>query len=320
MPDLAIAVDIGGTRTRAALITRSGQVLARTSIPTRPELGRESGLARMAEAVRKVMGDTPPAQIHGIGVGAPGPTEPRAGILYAPANLPGWNGTPLKSYFERTFGITTHAGNDANLAALGEHRFGAGRGCPDMIYMTISTGIGGGVIADGKVFVGADGFAGEVGHQTIDVNGPRCNCGNIGCLEVMASGTAMARDARAAVAAGEPSVMLDLAGGDPAAITGETIARAAAMGDALAARIIERAGNFIGVGIVNLIHLFNPRLIVLGGGVTNIGEPLFAAIQRIVNERAFAIMRKDVRIVRAALGDDVGLLGAAALALGQDAL
>jgi glucokinase len=316
MPDLALAVDIGGTRTRSALIARDGRILARTSIATNPRQGMEAGLERMADAVRQVMKDTGREQIAGIGIGAPGPTDPRRGILFSPANLPGWTDVPLTQFFASAIGVPAFAGNDANLAALGEHRFGAGRGAQDMIYLTLSTGIGGGIIADGKLFTGADGFAGEVGHQTIDVNGPRCNCGNIGCLEVLAAGPALARDARAALAAGEKSALLDLAGGDPTAISGETFARALPLGDRLAARLVERAGVYIGVGLVNLIHLFNTRLFVLGGGLTNLGEPLFAPIRQTVAERPFAIMRQQVRIVRAELGDDVGLLGAAALALG----
>jgi len=317
MPDMALAVDIGGTRTRAALVRDDGRIVARTSILTQPRQGMDAGLQRMAAAMRQVMGDTPASAIAGIGMGAPSTTDPVRGIVYTPANLPGWDEIPLKSYFEKAFGIATYAGNDANLAALGEQRFGAGQGCSDMIYITISTGIGGGIVSGGKLLVGADGFAGEVGHMTIDVNGPRCNCGNIGCLEVMASGPSMARDARAAITAGERSLILSLADGKPEAIAAEHIAQAAAQGDALAARIIARAGGYIGVGIRNLIHLFNPRLFVLGGGVTNIGEPLFAAIQRTVDAGPFAIMRRDLRIVRAQLGDDVGLLGAAALVFGK---
>lgn len=318
MPELALAVDIGGTRTRAALINRDGQILARASVATEPQQGVDAGLARMAAAMRQVIGQTRPEQIAGIGLGSAGLIDSHRGILYSPANLPGWHNVPLRDYVQHAFALPALIGNDANLAALGEHRFGAGRGCDDMIYMTISTGIGGGVICGGKLFNGGSGFAGEVGHHTIDANGPLCNCGNIGCLEMLASGTGMARAAHAALAAGEPSLILDLAGGDPAAITAETIARAAAQGDALAQRIIEQTGVYVGVGVINLLHLFDTNLFVLGGGVSNIGEPLFGAIRRTVSARSFTIKRKNVPIVAAALGDDVGLLGAAALVFGQE--
>jgi len=240
-------------------------------------------------------------------------------VAFSLSNLPGWTNVPLKDYFERALLLPTLVGNDANLAALGEHRFGAGRGCSDMIYITISTGIGGGVISDGKLFLGADGFAGELGHITIDPNGPRCNCGNVGCLEMLASGTAMAREARVALAAGKTSRLLDLAGGDPEAITAATVAQAFSLGDSVAEQIIHRAGVYIGIGVVTMLHLFNTRRVVLGGGVSNIGEPFFAVIQRTVKEYAITKARRYVRIVPAVLGDDVGLLGAAALVLGQQA-
>lgn len=316
MSRLAITVDIGGTRTRAALIDDSGHILTRASIATNPQQGVNAGLERMAAAIHQVMGETPQQDIAGIGLGSAGLIDSQRGILYTPANLPGWNDVPLRDYFEQAFGLPVGIGNDANLAALGEHRFGAGRGASDMVYMTISTGIGGGVISGGKLFGGAGGYAGEVGHHTIDVNGPRCNCGNIGCLETLAAGPAIARAARAAIAAGESTIILRLAGGDADAITAATIAKAAAEQDALALRVIAQAGEYIGVGVINLIHLFDTEMIVLGGGVSNIGEPLFGAIRRTVRERSFAVKRKDVPIVSAALGDDVGLLGAAALVFG----
>ncbi len=317
MSDLVLAVDVGGTRTRAAVVNDQGRVLARTSFATRPERGVDDTLARIDSAVRQVLGTTPLADVRGIGVTAPGPLDPWTGELFSPPNMPGWEHVPLKQYIEERFGRPTLVGNDANLAALGEHRFGAGRGVNDMIYLTISTGIGGGVILGGKLFVGAHGFAGEVGHQTVEARGPRCNCGNIGCLEIMASGPAIAREARSAIAAGEATSMLELAGGKVEAITGEHITQAALAGDALARSLYARAGFYIGVGIVNLIHLFNPDLFVLGGGVTNAGELLFAPIRQTVDERAIPIMRKGVRIERAELRDDVGLLGATALVLQQ---
>lgn len=313
MSQLAIAVDIGGTNTRAALIDHEGTTLARVSIPTRPLEGAASGFRRIAAAIRQVVGATPLSAITGIGIGAPGMIDAARGLLHFAPNLPGWIDVPLTGEMARLFGLPAVAGNDANLAALGEYRFGAGRGSRHMIYMTISTGIGGGVISDGRLFVGARGFAGEIGHCTIDINGPRCGCGNIGCLEALAAGPAIARAARAALAGGAPSTLLRLAQGQPEAISGETIAEAAALGDALALRLIDQAGVYIGIGLVNLIHCFDTELFVLGGGVTNLGEPLFDAIRRTVNERAIPIMRRDARIVRAALGDDVGLLGAAAL-------
>jgi glucokinase len=318
MRDLAIAIDIGGTGTRTALVNSEGVIVERTSIRTEPQQGMDAGLRRIAAAVRQVMPDDG-RRVCGIGIAAAGLVDVRRGVALSQSNLPGWQGAPLRQYFEDAFQLPTAIGNDANLAALAEQRYGAGKGASHLIYITISTGIGGGIISDGRIYSGADGFAGEVGHHTIDVHGPRCNCGNLGCLEVLASGTAMARDARSAIAAGRPSQILGLAGGDLAAISPVTIAKAAGMGDVLGHEIIDRAGTYIGFGLVNLIHLFNPRLFVIGGGVSNIGEPLFSAIRRTVAEHGIGPMSDGVRIVPAALGDDSGLLGAAALVLDRQA-
>jgi len=313
MKQLAIAVDIGGTHTRAALINSVGRILNRTRILTQPQLGLAAGLEEIASAIHTVIGTTPPEQISGIGVATPGLVDPWQGIAFSPVNLPGWEDVRLKDVMESRFKCPTRVGNDANLAALGEYRFGAGRGSRNMIYLTISTGIGGGIINEGQLVLGRRGFAGEVGHCTIDANGPRCRCGNLGCLEAMASGSALARDARAAIADGQASLMLRLAGGDPNAIDGEIIAQAVVRGDDLAKRLVDRAGVYIGIAIVNLMYIFDTELFVLGGGVSNLGDPLFAAIKRTVAERALPVARQDVPIVPAALGDDAGLLGAAAL-------
>jgi glucokinase len=221
---------------------------------------------------------------------------------------------PLKARLEEEFRVPAFVGNDANLAALAEHRFGAGRGVAHMIYITVSTGIGGGIIADGKLFLGARGFAGEVGHQTLDAHGPICNCGNAGCLEAIASGTAILNNARDALRGGRDSRMRALVGGDLNNLTGAVITQAAQEGDRLAREIYARAGYFIGLGIVNLLHNFDTRLFVLGGSVAlHAWDFIFPEIGKTFEKYAMSSMRAGVRIVPAELGDDVGLLGAAAL-------
>jgi len=207
-------------------------------------------------------------------------------------------------------------GNDANLAALAEQRFGAGQGVSDLIYITVSTGIGGGIIADNRLLLGAQGFAAEVGHQTIEAHGPRCKCGNIGCLEALAAGPAIARCARELVRTGIGTAIADLVGGDLDKITAKVVNRAAQAGDPVAIELFRQAGFYIGVGIVNLLHLFNPSLIVIGGSVTKAGDLLFEPIRATVRERAMASYYwENTPIVPATLGDDVGLLGAVALVL-----
>lgn len=337
---LMIGVDLGGTQVRAALV-QDGKLLSRVGYLTQDEDGFEAVMGRIQEAIVQAarQAGVPLERVIGIGIGAPGPLDSRTGILFAPPNLRGWSNVPLRQILYDKFGLPVYLGNDANLAGLGEHIYGAGRGVPDMIYVTVSTGIGGGVIIGGRVLEGVSGTAGEVGHMTIDVQGPRCNCGNIGCLEVLASGTAIARRASEAMEAGQGEGMLavahelaaqknpmvDLAGRSglspmseraplPAEVEVDaaTVVEAARRGDKVAAEIMRIAAENVGVGMVNLIHLFNPALIVIGGGVSKAGPLLFEPVERIVRERAMEVPRQAVRIVQAELGENVGLLGAAA--------
>jgi len=187
-----------------------------------------------------------------------------------------------------------------------------------MIYLTVSTGIGGGIIIDNKEYHGASGAAGEIGHMTIDVNGPECNCGNTGCLEVLASGTAMAREAVKRLKAGEKSSLTGMVNGKIEAITAREIGAAAAQGDPLAMAVLNRCATYLGIGLVNLVNIFNPEMIVIGGGVSNLGEMLLGPARKIVNARAFPISAAAVKIVRAALGEDSGVFGAAVAAKQQD--
>jgi glucokinase len=215
---------------------------------------------------------------------------------------------------QETFGVPAFVGNDANLAALGEHRFGAGRGVNDLVYLTISTGIGGGVILDGRLFEGGGGLGGEVGHITVEAEGPPCLCGSRGCLEAVASGPAIARAVRAAIAAGRSSSLVDRVGGDLSRITAREVSEAARDGDDLAREALRRAGFYIGVALVSLMYLLNPALFVIGGSVAKAGDLLFGPIHETVEDRAPEVYRRGVSIRPAALGDDVGLLGALALA------
>jgi len=313
-----IGVDLGGTQIRAALMDEDGNILNRVSELTLAEEGPEAVISRIKEAIRGAAGAVDWAQIRGIGIGAPGPLDPWTGVIHKAPNLPGWHEVPLRDLIAETFNVPTYVGNDANLAALAERRFGAGKGIDDLIYMTISTGIGGGVIVGGELLLGAHGLAGEIGHQTIDINGPRCNCGNIGCLEVLAAGPAIARRAVDLIQSGAETSIVELAQGDLNRVTAELVTKAAKGGDQVAIEIIHRAGFYIGVGIVNVLHIFNPELVIIGGGVSKAGDLLFDPIRATVRERAMEAFVRHVRIVPAALGDDVGLLGTAALVLQQE--
>jgi len=332
---LVVGIDLGGTQIRTAVMC-GPHLLARVGLLTAEETGPDKVILRMIQTVHQVIDKAGVSlrQVVGIGIGAPGPLNRKTGVLISPPNLPGWQDTPLRDIFYKHFQCPVYVENDANAAALGEYMFGAGQGSQDMAYLTISTGIGGGVIANGQLLTGTIGAGAELGHMTIDWHGPRCNCGNVGCLESLASGTAIARLANEWIAldrrgsadliafalskqphekgADTPRNSQRLATA-PIHVDAMMVAQAAANGISLACEIIGSAAEALGIGLVNIIHVFNPELIILGGGVTQIGEPLLGPARRIVKERAMAVARASARIVLADLGSDEGLIGAGSL-------
>lgn len=309
MPDL-IAVDLGGTSIRAARFDPAGPpALAQVKTPTQASEGPEAVVRRIIEAVEKVL----PAGASDvrIGVGAPGPLDPRRGIIIDAPNLPGWKNLPLRDMLQERLRFPVVIGNDANLAALGEWRYGAGRGAQDLLYLTISTGIGGGVIIDGQLLVGHNGLAAELGHMTVDPDGPLCGCGQRGHLEALASGPAIARRAQELIAQGHPSSLAQ----HRLPLTAEAVGDAARSGDPLARRVLQEAGEAIGLHLASLAHAFNPEIIILGGGVMNIGRLVLDPIERSFHSHILhPAYLEGLRLVPAALGDDVGLIGAMVLA------
>jgi glucokinase len=309
---------LGGTKISTALVTREGAILARDYRQTLALEGKEAVIARMVAAARQMIAAKPEdAEIAAIGVGAPGPMDCAAGVLLEPPNLPGWENVPLKQVIEDTLGIKTFLENDANAAALAEHRYGAGQGTRNMIYITASTGIGGGLILDGQLYGGTNGAAGEVGHMAILPDGPLCGCGNRGHLEALASGPAMANAARELLANKVPTLITELVNGDADAITALTVEQAADRGDIEAERIISRAMEYMGIGMANLVNIFNPDMIVIGGGLSNLGDRMFIPLRRAVRRSAFLLPACTAQIVPAKLGADVGVLGAAVVAITQ---
>jgi glucokinase len=315
MDKAVVAVDLGGTKIYTALAGADGRVLAEVLVPTRPWEGVDAVIGRIVGTVDQVLeragkGGRPAA----LGIGCPGPLDAASGLVHHAPNLD-WHDVPLKDLLEKRLGIPVAVDNDANLAALGEYVYGAGRGEKDMVYITVSTGIGGGLILDGRLYHGAGFGAGEIGHMTIDPGGPRCNCGNSGCLEAMASGTAMAREARLLIESGRGRAILEAAGGDVCAVTAREVARAAAGGDDEARQIIINAGRALGTGVANVINLLNPALVVLGGGAMQVGPLIWETMEEEISRRALAAARRRVRLVPAELGPRSGLMGAVALAL-----
>lgn len=317
MKPFLIGVDIGGTKIATGLVDRSGKMLERVVEPTEAVQGPDAVIRRMVGAIRTALArrNLTPADLAGIGVCAPGPIDPDAGMVVTAPNL-GWDHVALAPRLSSEFGVPTYLGNDANAAALGESRFGAGRGVRNMVYITVSTGVGGGIVSEGKIINGTHFSAGEIGHIiVVPHDGPRCGCGQEGCLEAMSSGTAIARRAVAALDAGRPSLIRDLVGNDLSKVTPAEVGQAAKQGDALAQEVLTEAWHYLGIGIINLINLFDPEMIVIGGGVAQLGDQLFDPVRRFVRERALGDLGSKVKILPAELGGDVGILGAATLVL-----
>jgi len=310
MARYVVGVDFGGTHLRAALINEAGEVVHRDKRKTESWLGPAAVIAKIADAVRDVIADIPTDEVLGVGVIAPGPSNPYTGVVLKAPNLDGWELIALDAALEQHLGKEVWLGNDANLAALAEHRYGAGRGYSHLIYVTVSTGIGGGVIINNQMLLGAQGLAAEVGHMQIMPDGPLCGCGNHGCVEAVASGPNIARVARERIEHGAESSLSPLHG----EVSTEHIVKAAQAGDALAIDVLADAGGYVGMAIANLIHIFNPQRIIIGGGVSNAGEFLFEPIRKAAKQRTMPVYHGTYDIVAAELGDDVGLLGAAALA------
>lgn len=314
--NLILAMDLGGTKFVAAVVTSTGEIVSRQYKLTLADEGPEAVIRRMLETIDDLTRDAgfTSSSLSAIAIAAAGAIDSARGIVTASPNLPGWRDIPLKDRVEKATRICTVVLNDASAAALGEHAYGAGRGVRNLIYITVSTGIGGGIIIDGKLYGGACGSAGEIGHTTIDINGLRCSCGNIGCLETLASGKAVAREARRLISSGAKSCILELAEGELQNVTAQTVSTAAQKGDAVAKAIIAKAADYLGVGLVNLVNIFNPEMIIVGGGVSKMGDCLLDGAAKVVSERAFQLPAQAVRIVPSQLGDNAGILGAVAFA------
>ncbi len=312
--DCILVLDLGGTQLRLALANRDGKLLSRYAAPTQAAQSQRRLIGRINRAIREITSDIDLKQVLGMGVAVAGLVNPETGVLLSSPNLPRLRNVPLKALLEREIKAPVWLANDASLAALGEHRFGAGRGFSHLVYITVSTGIGGGVIIDNGLFLGGQGYAAEIGHMVIDPDGPRCACGNMGCLEAFASGSAIARMALEELARGGVSIITSLAEDDLSRVTAEMVARAAQSGDPLAEEIMDRAGTSLGIGVVNLLHLFDPELVIIGGGVSRAGELILRPVRRVIAERAMSGF-KGAKVVTSALGDDSGLLGAVAWVL-----
>lgn len=296
---VAVGVDIGGTSVKLGLVDENGKVLARESFITKRYPGRKRQLAALVERIsglRSWAGKKGYALL-GVGVGAPGPVDVERGFVYFFPNIPGWKNTPLKLLLEKRLGLGVTVDNDANAMAFGEYRFGAGRGARNMIALTLGTGIGGGLVMDGKLFHGPKFSAVEVGHIVIDPAGVRCGCGNRGCVETFVGSGYIFRKIRR---------------------TPQQAGLAARKGDRRALKMWKEAGEGLGTMLAGLVNVLNPERIVLGGGIAQNGKLLFEPVRKTIQKKAFSIAARSVRVVPAKLGVDAGLIGAAALIFGSE--
>ena len=318
-----VGVDLGGTNIVVCAMSADGsQQHGLRSEPTDAAEGPDAVIARMARMVNDTVDSTmretgvTREAFRGVGIGAPGPLDRKAGIVLVAPNL-GWHMVPLRDRITALTGLPAALDNDANCATYGEWWIGAAKGGRNVIGVTIGTGIGGGLILDGKLYHGSSDVAGEIGHTTIDQTGRRCGCGNYGCLEAYASGTAIAERAREALAYEPISILPDLVGGDVSRITAATVYEAAAQGDTVAIEVVRDTARFLGTGLANLLNIFNPDVVVIAGGVTQAGEALFAPLRAEIRRRAFKPAVDACRIVPGTLPGTAGVVGAVATFIAQ---
>jgi len=313
--DYAIGVDIGATKTLAVACDTKGHILTERWQRTLNAMGKDAVLRQLLTIVDNIRQSSDLAG-HiplGVGVGFAGLVDYETGVVRSSIMLPDWVEVPLQSIIEQHSGLPARIDNDANAAAYGEWWVGAGRGVSTLVCLTIGTGIGGGLIINKALYRGPDGTAAEFGNMTIDYKGPLCDCGNRGCLNPLASGTAIARRARASIEQGESSSILELVEGKFDQISARIVAEAAHHGDDLANRLISETAIYLGAGIANLVNALNPDVVVLSGGVVDIGDLLIDKIRAEVSWRAFELPARRARILPAALGNHAGAVGAAGI-------
>ena len=312
-----IGVDMGGTKILAAVVNAEGRILADAKIPTKADKGADVVIDRIAECMQKAIDKSrvDPMSIQAVGIGAPGPLDPGTGVVIFAPNLR-WKDVPLKAELETRTGIPTFVDNDVNVGTLGEHTFGVGQNVQNLVGIFVGTGIGGGIIMGGELFHGASKTAGEIGHIIVKAGGPRCGCGTRGCLEALASRTAMTKQFQKAILKrGKKSILSELTDGDLGAIRSGVLAKAIRLNDKLTLKVLKKATKYLGVGIGSIVNFLNPEMIVLGGGVVEALDDTFLDnIRNAVEKYALPNTLNGVQIVRAKLGDDAGILGAAALA------
>lgn len=315
--DYYIGVDIGGTKVLSALVDSKGKMINKVQVPTEADKGEEVIISNTVNSIKQVIenSEIKKSKVKRIGVGSPGPLDIKKGMIIENSNL-SWSNVPIVKILEKIIGIPVILENDANAAALGENLFGAGKDADNIIYITISTGIGGGIIIDRNIFHGGKGNAGEIGHMTLvpDSN-YQCGCGNYGCFEAVASGTAIARRGKEVLTKNKNSLIVKYSNNKADLIDAPLIAKAARDGDREAIEIYQLTGRLLGVGIANIVNLFDPEIVVLGGGVMHSKDLFYSELNDSLKERALQYNLKNLEIKEAKLGKDTGVMGAVAVAM-----
>jgi len=312
VPDKAVGIDLGGTLIKFGLVNKNGAILKRGQRETGVEKGRETVLSNLEEAIRETICEVPIPELGGIGIGTPGLVD-RDGVVFQAPNLPDWNNLPLAEIFRERFNLPVYVENDVNTITWGEYLFGSGKGYRTIVCITLGTGLGGGVVVDGKLLRGGNYSAVELGHITISARGPRCGCGNRGCVEAYVGSARIVKTTIRHIKKGARSIIPKMVGGDLKKITPKLISQAYQKGDWLAGHIWEEVGKAVGTMLADMVNIFNPEVIIIGGGVAQAGKPLFDAVERTIKERAFPILSKGVKLLPASLGPESGIVAAASL-------
>jgi len=307
--DFAIGIDWGGTNVKIGLVGTDGKVYERETLKTEELIEYDSFFLKVSGSIKKIISED--KNVLGVGVGAPGIIDSERGFIYDLPNISGWKNIDFSERLQQEVNYPVFIDNDVNVMALAEHIYGAGKGKDNVICITLGTGVGGGLILDGKLYRGTSGNAGEIGHYTIDEKGPLCGCGNKGCVETYVGNRRISEKAKALLKERPDSQILNLVSGDEDKITPKVISQAANQGDALAKEIWNEVGDFLGIVLANAVNLLNPDLIVIGGGVAKAGKILFDSIDASIKKRALKLPYEKVKIVSAALGDEAGIIGGA---------
>jgi len=312
-----VGVDLGGTKVLAGVFKNSLECIGTAKVSTKAQRGVDKVIERIARCVQDAIdeADLSMKQIGGIGIGAPGAVDFGAGtVIFAP-NLEGWKDVPLKKELEKQLGVPVFVENDANIAVLGVHVAELKAKPKHVVGIFVGTGIGGGLILNGELFSGANHTAGEIGHMVVDVNGPKCGCGNKGCFEALASRTAIFQQIKAGIKDGQKTLLTEMLGDDLGDLRSGDLRKAIRRGDKFVDRVVEGAAEYIGIATANLVNIIGPEVVVLGGGVIEaLADEMMSVIVETANDYAMPGTMKDVDIIASKLGDNAGITGAAVLA------